>query len=133
MTGREADALARSVIRQAGYGDAFGHGLGHGVGLNVHEAPRLGPAAGDAPIRAGMVLTIEPGVSLPGRFGVRIEDLAVVREDGVEILSRVTKTSVVSPRALGTEGAPTSACRRLQRRPRRAMRKREDDADDPRR
>lgn len=97
VTGREADALARSVIQEAGYGDAFGHGLGHGVGLNVHEAPRLGPAAGDAPIRAGMVLTIEPGIYLPGRFGVRIEDLAVVREDGVEILSRVTKTSVVPP------------------------------------
>ncbi|MFN2116045.1 MAG: M24 family metallopeptidase [Anaerolineae bacterium] len=95
VTGAEADALARDVITAAGYGEAFGHGLGHGVGINVHEMPRLGPAASDAPLREGMVLTIEPGIYLPGRFGVRIEDLAVLRADGVEILSRVEKTPVV--------------------------------------
>jgi Xaa-Pro aminopeptidase len=97
VTGRDADALARSVIEDAGYGEAFGHGLGHGVGLNVHEMPRLSPAAGEAQLRAGMVITIEPGIYLPGRFGVRIEDLAVVREDGIEFLSHVAKEPILAP------------------------------------
>jgi Xaa-Pro aminopeptidase len=96
VTGREADALARDVITAAGYGEYFGHGLGHGVGLNVHELPRLGVGAGDDPLRAGMVITIEPGIYLPGRFGVRIEDLAVVRDDGLELLSQVEKRPVVN-------------------------------------
>jgi Xaa-Pro aminopeptidase len=97
MTGREADAIARELITAAGYGDAFGHGLGHGVGLDIHELPRLGPAADDTPLAVGMVLTIEPGIYLPGRFGVRLEDLAVVREDGVELLSHAPKTPSLAP------------------------------------
>jgi Xaa-Pro aminopeptidase len=90
MTGSEADAIARSVITDAGYGDEFGHGLGHGVGLAIHEAPRLAPESGDV-LEPGNVVTIEPGIYLPGVGGVRIEDLAVVREDGVRLLTSFPK------------------------------------------
>jgi Xaa-Pro aminopeptidase len=90
MTGVEADKLARDVIVAAGYGDSFGHGLGHGVGLAVHEAPRLSSESSDT-LEVGNVVTIEPGIYLPGVAGVRIEDLAVVREDGVELLSGFPK------------------------------------------
>jgi Xaa-Pro aminopeptidase len=94
ITGVEADALARTVIEDAGYGQYFGHGLGHGVGLVVHEGPRasrLWPHT----IEAGMSLTVEPGIYLPGEFGVRIEDLVIVREEGIEVLSRTAKTAVL--------------------------------------
>jgi Xaa-Pro aminopeptidase len=94
MTGVEADAVARDSIGAAGYGDYFGHGLGHGVGLSVHEAPRAGRLATD-PLPAGATLTIEPGVYLPGWGGVRIEDLVVVREQGVEVLSTAHKRSII--------------------------------------
>ena len=73
MTGREADALARDVIAGRGFGESFGHSLGHGLGLEVHEAPRLAPTA-EAPLPAGAVVTVEPGVYLPGWGGVRLED-----------------------------------------------------------
>ena len=73
MTGDEADSLARTVIEQAGYGEAFGHGLGHGVGLATHEQPRLGPNSTDH-LANGMVFTVEPGIYLEGWGGVRIED-----------------------------------------------------------
>jgi Xaa-Pro aminopeptidase len=91
MAGRQADAIARDLIADAGYGEEFGHGLGHGVGLDIHELPRLSPTGDETPLEAGMVLTIEPGIYLPGRFGVRIEDLVVVREGGVELLSHAPK------------------------------------------
>lgn len=90
-TGREMDAVARELIEAAGQGERFGHGLGHGVGLEVHEGPRLG-RTGDVPLAAGNVVTIEPGVYVPGRFGVRIEDLAVVGEDGAEVLTDLDRT-----------------------------------------
>ncbi|MBN1659227.1 MAG: aminopeptidase P family protein [Anaerolineae bacterium] len=93
-TGREADAIARDVITQAGYGDYFGHGLGHGVGLAVHEAPRAGRLSQDT-LQAGMTLTVEPGIYLPGEFGVRIEDLVLIRDDGVDILTQTPKQPVV--------------------------------------
>jgi Xaa-Pro aminopeptidase len=93
--GREVDAAARQVIEAAGEGENFGHGLGHGVGLEVHEAPRLARTAGDEPLLDGNVVSVEPGVYLPGRLGVRIEDLVVVRPDGAELLTRLPKTLTV--------------------------------------
>jgi Xaa-Pro aminopeptidase len=90
MTGHDADALARSIIADAGYGDEFGHGLGHGVGLAIHEAPRLARESEDV-LEPGNIVTIEPGIYLPGVGGVRIEDLAVVRENGVELLTSFPK------------------------------------------
>ena len=93
--GREVDAVARAVIERAGQGEHFGHGLGHGVGLEVHEAPRLSRTAGEQPLLAGNVVTIEPGVYLPGRLGVRIEDLVVVTAEGRELLSGLPKELTV--------------------------------------
>ncbi len=90
-TGREVDAAAREVIERAGHGEHFGHGLGHGVGLEIHEGPRLSRTAGEEPLRSGNVVTVEPGVYLPGELGVRIEDLVVVREGAHELLSGLPK------------------------------------------
>ena len=90
MTGNDADELARRVIAKAGFGEEFGHGLGHGVGVAIHEAPRLAPESTDVLV-PGNVVTIEPGIYLPGLGGVRIEDLAVVRDGGVELLTSFPK------------------------------------------
>ena len=92
--GREVDAVARGIIEAAGHGEHFGHGLGHGVGLEIHEGPRLS-RTGEARLVAGNVVTVEPGVYLPGRGGVRIEDLVAVTEDGHRVLSGTTKELVV--------------------------------------
>ena len=86
MTGREGDALARDVIAARGFGEAFGHSLGHGLGLEVHEGPRLAPTA-DAPLPLHAVVTVEPGIYLPGWGGVRLEDDAYLGPDGAVVLS----------------------------------------------
>jgi Xaa-Pro aminopeptidase len=90
VTGPEADSGPREMISEAGHGDHFGHGLGHGVGLQVHEAPRLSQRSEDTLID-GDVVSVEPGVYVPGRFGVRIEDLVVVTADGHRNLSSLPK------------------------------------------
>lgn len=90
MTGRELDAIARRVIRKAGYGKAFGHALGHGVGYEIHEAPVASPRS-DVVLEPGMCVTIEPGVYLPGRLGIRIEDLVTITATGCEVLSHSRK------------------------------------------
>jgi Xaa-Pro aminopeptidase len=95
MTGEQADALARDVIEAAGYGGNFGHGLGHGVGVQIHEAPRLTMESTDV-LEPGNVITIEPGIYLPGVGGVRIEDLAVVRDDGVELVTSFPKDLITA-------------------------------------
>ena len=90
MDASQADRLARSVVEQAGYGDAFGHGLGHGVGLAVHEFPTLGPSSSDS-LADGMVFTIEPGIYLAGQGGVRIEDMVVLENGKAKVLTRASK------------------------------------------
>jgi Xaa-Pro aminopeptidase len=90
ISGRDADAVARDIIEAAGHGEHFGHGLGHGIGLEVHEAPTLS-RTGETVLKAGHVVTIEPGVYVPGLGGVRIEDLAIVTEDGREIVSSLPR------------------------------------------
>ncbi len=89
-TGREVDAVARDIIDSAGHAEHFGHGLGHGVGLEVHEGPRLSKQ-GETALAAGMVVTVEPGVYVPGAVGVRIEDLVAVTDDGHEVLTGLAK------------------------------------------
>ncbi len=94
ITGEAADRFARDVIEKAGYGTAFGHSTGHGVGLEIHEFPRLSPRE-SAILCPGDVVTVEPGIYLPGRFGVRIEDMVVITQNGCENLTRSPKHLMV--------------------------------------
>jgi Xaa-Pro aminopeptidase len=89
--GREVDGVARSIIEAAGHAEHFGHGVGHGVGMEIHEAPRLSRTAPEEPLRAGNIVTVEPGVYLPGALGVRIEDLLLVTDGGHERLTGLPK------------------------------------------
>ncbi|WP_412063175.1 aminopeptidase P family protein [Rubrivirga sp. IMCC45206] len=94
MTGKELDAVARDVIAAAGLGEAFSHSLGHGVGLEVHEWPRVSRQNQDT-LPAGATITIEPGVYIPGRFGVRIENIVALREGGCDDLTPLPADLVV--------------------------------------
>lgn len=91
---KEADAAARSIISDAGYGDCFGHGTGHGVGIDIHEGPSLSPRS-EAVLQPGDVVTDEPGIYIPGEFGVRIEDMAFITDTGYENLTICEKSLIV--------------------------------------
>ena len=94
VRGKDIDAASRKVITDAGYGPYFGHGFGHCLGLDIHEPPTAGPS-GEAPLPAGSLSSAEPGIYLPGRFGVRIEDVMILREDGAEVITRAPKMELI--------------------------------------
>ena len=94
VTGQTIDGTARRIIADAGYGDCFGHGYGHCLGLEIHEHPMCNPS-NDKPMPAGSVSSAEPGIYLPGKFGVRIEDCLIIKEDGVEILAHSPKELLI--------------------------------------
>lgn len=94
VIGRDMDKAARDVIEKAGYGEYFGHGLGHSVGLYIHEGPNASPKE-NRPLPAGAVVTNEPGIYMPGKFGVRIEDMLYIREDGAENLTKAPKNLII--------------------------------------
>ena len=91
---RDADAAARDIIKNAGYGDYFGHSTGHGVGVEIHEKPNLSPRSVER-LKPGNVVTVEPGIYLPGKFGVRIEDMALITETGCENLTKSPKELII--------------------------------------
>lgn len=94
VTGHDVDAAGRAVISAAGYGEYFGHSFGHSVGLFIHEAPNASPS-NLRPLPAGAVITAEPGIYLPGRFGVRIEDMLYITEEGCENLTLAPKNLII--------------------------------------
>ena len=94
LKGKEVDAMARDYIKDKGYGDYFGHGLGHSVGIEIHENPRFSMAE-EQVIEEGMVITVEPGIYIPGFGGVRIEDMIVVTKDGIKNLTHSPKELII--------------------------------------
>ena len=90
MTGKEVDAISRDIISSKGYGENYGHGLGHGLGLEIHAEPRLSPAY-DKKLLVNQVVTVEPGIYIPGWSGVRIEDDVIITENGIENYTTATK------------------------------------------
>ncbi len=94
ISGFDADKAARDIIAQAGFGEFFGHGTGHGVGLQIHESPRLSPKSKHI-LETGDVVTVEPGIYIPDNFGVRIEDMAIITENGFENLTKTQKTLII--------------------------------------
>lgn len=93
ITGRELDAAARDIIEAAGYGDCFGHSLGHGVGMEIHEKPNASPN-NKTPLTKGAVVTVEPGIYIAGKFGVRIEDFVILTENGCKNLTECSKNLI---------------------------------------
>ena len=94
IPGKVIDRAARDVIEKAGYGPYFGHGFGHSLGLDIHEPPMAGPT-GEALMAEGDVCSAEPGIYLPGKFGVRIEDVMVLRADGAEVITKAPKKELI--------------------------------------
>ncbi len=94
LRGCDVDKIARDIIENEGYGANFGHGLGHSLGINVHENPRFSPLCEDE-IKSGMLMTIEPGIYLENKFGVRIEDTVIIKENGIENLAKSSKELII--------------------------------------
>lgn len=94
VTGREIDAAARKVIEEGGYGEYFGHGYGHSVGLEIHESPNAN-TSDTTPMPVGAVVSAEPGIYLPGRFGVRIEDVVIMEEKGCQVITKAPKELII--------------------------------------
>ena len=94
VTGTAIDGAARKVIQDAGYGSCFGHSFGHSLGIDIHEAPNAAPG-NDKPMPDGAVISAEPGIYLPGRFGVRIEDVMILRPDGAQVITKAPKALLV--------------------------------------
>jgi Xaa-Pro aminopeptidase len=92
VTTRQTDQIARNVISKAGYGDQFGHGLGHGIGREIHELPVMRKIGGEEELRPGMIVTVEPGIYIPGEGGVRIEDDVLITHSGCEVLTTLDKS-----------------------------------------
>lgn len=92
VTTKQTDRVARDIIEKAGFGEQFGHGLGHGIGLQIHELPALRKIGEEEELRPGMIVTVEPGIYLPGEGGVRIEDDVLITHSGCEVLSTLDKT-----------------------------------------
>src|SRR5258705_9107357 len=92
VTTMQADRVARDVIEKAGFGKEFGHGLGHGIGRDIHELPSMRKTGGEEELRPGMIVTVEPGIYLPGEGGVRIEDDVLITHSGCEVISTLEKS-----------------------------------------
>ena len=94
MKGSDVDNISRCIISEAGYGDQFGHSLGHGVGMEIHESPYASPSSDDI-LEAGSVVTVEPGIYIEGKFGIRIEDFVIVTENGCENMTAAEKQLII--------------------------------------